>query len=343
MRLALLGDVHLFSLAVRKRRLLSKRVFAHTNLVLNRQHRFNHAVLEASVERIAAMSPDLLLLSGDVTTSSLEREFEDFKRYLAPLAEKVPAVLVPGNHDRYTFRSRRVRRIETLLDTMMPMQFPHLRRLEPAGSGLQRPASRWSLLALDAAIPNRVFSRGALGRAQLAVAVEMIRNVRSDEGLVVLCHYPCAVPRGTPRGWTHDLAEHRVLREALASCAGRVVYLHGHIHRPWYAPPEVLPSVPNGKALQPRLPFLCINAGSPCMVSPRYPAGQGFWELLLPDDPRDTVEAIHHRPQANESHTHAPAQMLQKTPPANVTHVSTVINEQSHPYTWVQTRYPASR
>jgi hypothetical protein len=26
-----------------------------------------------------------------------------------------------------------------------------------------------------------------------------------------------------------------------------------------------------------------VNAGSPCMVSTSYPAGQGFWEILLPD------------------------------------------------------------
>ncbi len=277
MKLALIGDVHLFTLRFHPKRLLSRRVMAHTNLLMNRRHQFNHGLLPELVARVQALKPDMALFSGDVSTSSLEHEFEDFLSAFGPLIDDVPCVLVPGNHDRYTFGSRRVKRIETLLHALMPETFPHLRELQPG----------WKLLALDSAIPNRVFSRGALGERQFAQAVEAIQAVGHDEALMVLCHYPCALPEGVHHGWSHDMREAGPLQAALAACKGRVVYVHGHIHKPWHAMPG-----PAGQGPA----FECINAGAPCMTSPRWPRGQGFWEIDLPADPRGALVTRHHAP-----------------------------------------------
>ncbi|MEE9404866.1 MAG: metallophosphoesterase [Algisphaera sp.] len=273
-KIALIGDVHLFDLAVHPRRLISRRAMAHANLLMNRQHRFNHGLLPHLVDRVKAIKPDLALFSGDVSTSSLEREFEDLIAVFRPLVDEVPCVLVPGNHDRYTFKSRRVKRIETLLHEVMPDAFPHVRQLAPG----------WSLLALDSAIPNRLFSRGALGADQLKKALAHIAAVPEDQALLVLCHYPCTLPPRVPHAWSHDLKEAEPLKQALMACRGRVVYLHGHIHKPWHALADA------GE----KPAFECINAGSPCMTSPAWPLGQGFWELDLPTDPRGALVASHH-------------------------------------------------
>lgn len=299
MRIAIIGDVHLFTLNVHPRRLLSRRVMAHSNLLLTRRHRFNHALLPALVEHAKSLSPDLVLFSGDVSTSSLESEFAELLELVKPLIEDtdegpgIPGVLVPGNHDRYTFKSRRVKRIETLLHRVMPDDFPHFRELRPG----------WSLLALDSAIPNRVMSRGALGAVQFRGAVERIRAVPSDEALLVLCHYPCSLPPRVPSAWSHDLKEAEALKRELAACRGRVVYVHGHIHKPWHVlpsdsrqadsggPPTIVGGTIEGKPA-----FECLNAGSPCMTSEKYPLGQGFWELELPADPRDPLISVHHVP-----------------------------------------------
>ncbi len=276
---------------------------AQSNLWLNRRHRFNHALLPMLREKVLAESPEMLLLSGDVTTSSLESEFEDFMDFARPMVGHaegeagIPGVLVPGNHDRYTYKSRRVKRIEQLLSTVMPSAFPHVRELRPG----------WRLLALDSAIPNKVFSRGALGRTQFAAAVETIEQTPKDAALLVLCHYPCTLPPRVPSAWSHDLKEDAKLRRALEACPGRVVYVHGHIHKPWHALPQVVDdadqSLPvskvrsglkfGGKA---KPVFECINAGSPCMTSVQYPLGQGFWEIDLPDDPHAPIASTHHIP-----------------------------------------------
>lgn len=283
MRLALVGDIHLYSLSIRPRQLLSKRLLGHTNLWLTRRHRFNHRVLGQVMAKVDSIEPDLALFSGDVTTTSLEDEFHDVKQYLMPLADKRDVLLVPGNHDRYTFRSLRRRRMESIMDRLMPSAFPHLRAL----------TDRWHLMALDSAIPQIVFSRGALGKAQLRGVEQSLERFTADDGLIVLCHYPVALPAGLPRSWTHDLAEGQQLRKLLEQCPATVVFMHGHVHKPWYARP-------NGHD---RLPFVCLNAGSPCLTSDEFPLGQGFWQIDLPADPAQPLELVHHvlEPQADRA------------------------------------------
>ena len=100
MRLDLIGDIHLFSLKIQPRRLVGRRILGHTNLWLNRQFRFNHTLLESLLQRVRRVEPDLVLLSGNVTTTSLEDEFHDIERFLRPMADTVPTLIVPGNHDR---------------------------------------------------------------------------------------------------------------------------------------------------------------------------------------------------------------------------------------------------
>ncbi len=276
MRIALIGDIHLYSLKLHPRRMLSKRVMGHTNLIINRYRRFNHGLLPHLTRRVLELEPEMVLLSGDVTTTSLEDEFQDVARYLKPITDAVPTVLVPGNHDRYTFGSRRDRRIERLMSPMMPEAFPHIRPLTPG----------WKLLALDAAIPNKVLSRGALGDAQYEQARELVQQATADEALLVMCHYPCALPPRFPRSWAHDLREATRLKKLLTDCPARVVHLHGHIHKPWRLTPDG----------QGRPPFECINAGSPCYTSERFPLGQGFWMLDVPDAADGELVTEHHEP-----------------------------------------------
>lgn len=278
MRIALIGDIHVYSNNVSTRQyLMSRRIVGHTNSMLTRRKKFDHQLLHPLMDRVRTIGPDIALFSGDVTTTSLEDEFDDVARFIRPLAEEVPVVLVPGNHDRYTFGSRRVRRIETMMAGIIPDAFPELRSL----------TDRWKLMSLDSAAPRVVSSSGELGREQFAAASRLIAECTPDEGLVILCHYPVVEPPLTPRHKSHDLKERLSLRGVLEACRAKVIFLHGHIHKPW----ALLPGPPSNA------PFASINAGAPCMTGDKYPAGQGFWQIDLPDDPHDAVRLTHHLPR----------------------------------------------
>ncbi len=294
MRIALIGDIHAYSLNVRARRLLSRRILAQSNLWINRRFRFNHALLAPLMDQVRAVEPDLVLCSGDITTTSLEDEFTDVMNHFRPLAEQTPVVVVPGNHDRYTFKSRRKRRMEEMLEGLMPHEFPHHRQLSP----------KWRLIALDSGIPNVLTSRGALGEAQFAALSRSLHDTPADQGVVLLCHYPAATPPGMPNSWAHNLREAAALRRMLTDCPQPILFMHGHVHQPWYwASGE---GQTNGHA--PALAYL--NAGSPCMTSNKYPMGQGFWQIDLPDDPAQQISLLHQVPQST---TYGPNRMKRVT------------------------------
>lgn len=274
MRIVLFGDIHLYRLWLTPWQLMSKRILGQSNLILNRRKRFRHDLLAGMIERAVGLNADMVLLSGDVTTTSLKREFADVKAALKPLADRVPTVLVPGNHDRYTFGAARSRVMDRVLGDWVPGGFPHTRVL----------TERWRLLALDAAVPRVYNARGRLGAVQFEAAKAYVQSLDQTQGVVVLCHYPCALPSHVHEHESHALQERDALRGVLENCRGRVVYLHGHIHRPWHHEPG------DGSGV----PFTCIDAGSPCMMSDDYPMGQGFYEIELPGDPRESLIVRHH-------------------------------------------------
>ena len=300
MRLALIGDIHVYAPAIHPRRvLMSKRLLSHANHRLSRGRRFDHDLMDPLMDRVRAIRPAAALFSGDVTTTSLEHEFEDVANHLRPLADEMRVVVVPGNHDRYTFGSRRARRVERLMRGLMPDRFPHT---EPLGDA-------WRLLALDAALPQAVMSRGRLGDMQYLRAVSTLRKLRDDQGVAVLCHYPVALPPRFPNSYIHDMREARRLGRELAACKARVVYLHGHIHKPWHLAPHPGDGLnrrgDRRRSVRRAAPFDCVNAGSPCMTGPAYPQGQGFWQIDLPDDPRPPHEVVftHHVMRGDTWHT----------------------------------------
>jgi len=281
-RIALIGDLHLFSLWPMPWHMLSKRVLGQSNLWLNRRKVFRHHRLHELIRKAIDLKPDMVLCSGDLTTTALRSEFELARAALAPLAEAAPLVAVPGNHDKYTFHAARSKRMQRMLPEWVPDTFPHTR---PINAG-------WDLLALDAAIPRVKDAVGRLGAVQLEAVGTLLKQRDPTRGLVVLCHYPCAVPPGIHEHDSHKLADAPVLRKLLEQHTrqgARVVYIHGHIHRPWYVQPATDPDAPG-----PTVPFTCINAGAPCMLDPDHPHGQGFGELVLPQDPTAALVVRRH-------------------------------------------------
>lgn len=269
MRLLIMGDLHFFRTRLTPGEWLSKRMLGQTNLLLNRRHQFNHGLFPAMLERAMAHKPDAAILTGDLTTTALGREFADVQAALAPLAARMPVFAVPGNHDRYTFASARQRLWETVCGESLgaPASFP---AMKPLGG-------RWHVLLLDSACPRIFSSRGRLGRTQLAQTKQLLDGLPAGDGVVVVCHYPLFTPEGTRISWNRDMAGRAALVEMLAASAARVLYLHGHIHQPWH-----LTVSADGT------PFDCINAGAPCQTVDKngrlWPDGQGFWIVDLPED-----------------------------------------------------------
>jgi 3',5'-cyclic AMP phosphodiesterase CpdA len=296
MRLALIGDIHFYRLRAPLLSLAGKRLLGQCNLWLRRRHAFDMRLLEPALHRLRAIEPELVLFAGDFTTTALPGEFDDVSRVLhqhvrawserdvspsgtETVDARLPALAVPGNHDRYTFTSTRRRSLEQALPGVVPASLPAVVQL----------TANWKLLLLDSAVPRLLSSRGQIDAATVEMVSRAASQTTADQGLVILCHYPLHRPPGSRANWSHELAGREALREALSHCAGKIVFLHGHVHQPW--------TVEHTHPGEPRI--LHINAGSPCQKSRDFPLGQGVCEIILPSHVTEKVRVTRHVPHAN--------------------------------------------
>lgn len=279
MRIVILGDIHVYRLWLPPWRLLNKAMLGQANLLLQRRKHLDLSLLAPVVNRATALRPDLVLLSGDFTTTSQPEEFADARAALAPLTSGARTVAVPGNHDRYTGRALRSRAMESSFAAVMPREFPHVERVAPG----------WHLLAMDSAVPRWASSRGRLGERQLSEAKGRIAALGREERLIVMTHYAIGKPPPLPPSRpSHRLEDEAALLELLRGCHASVLFVHGHIHCPWlWQRPE------------PELAHVVdLNAGAPCLTGRGFRFGQGFWQVDLADDanPRATATCVHHLP-----------------------------------------------
>lgn len=260
-RLVHLSDVHVWRYTFNPLRLLGKRAVGMAELLLGRADRFRLERLPEVVARVASLRPDHVLITGDLTTTSLPEEFAAAREALAPLlADPGRATVIPGNHDRYTPVGPAGSLFERTFGPFMGgEQFPWLRFV----------ADRTAVLGLDPCRPA-ITARGWLPRTQLEAAVRLWDSQRdSIDRLIVACHYPIGAP-GELREELHwkRLYNAREVGEWLAT-VGPHVFCCGHVHHAWaFSPPEV----PNQ---------LCLNAGAPLLVDRRGDNPPGFLEITL--------------------------------------------------------------
>ncbi len=270
-RIAHLSDVHVWKWTFNPFRLLNKRAVGMASLLTGRARRFRLERLGALVEKVESIRPDHVLITGDLTTTSLPEEFDDALAALRPLLEPPErATVVPGNHDRYTGASARDRLFDRAFGRFAAAEeFPWLRVI----------ADRTAVLGLDPTRPA-LSARGKIPAAQLAAARALWENHRDDvDRLIVACHYPIDAPKEFSEQLRSKVLEDADALARWLATLGPHVYCCGHVHESWAFSP---PSVPDQ---------LCLNPGAPLMVDPRGDNPPGFLEITL-DGPN--VAAVHH-------------------------------------------------
>src|SRR4051812_2240468 len=110
LRIAHVSDVHFWRFTFNPLRVLNKRLVGMSSLALGRARRFRLGHVPVLVERVRSIEPDHILITGDLTTTSLPAEFEAARLGLADwLGDPARVTMVPGNHDRYTPMAARTR------------------------------------------------------------------------------------------------------------------------------------------------------------------------------------------------------------------------------------------
>ncbi len=259
MRIVHISDLHFWHITLHPRELVSKRLLGMCNLVLSRARKYRMSSMPLVVERIRALEPDHVLVTGDLTSTALEEEFEAARRALEPLATGASRLtVIPGNHDRYTPEAARRRLFEAYFGDFAPARdYPWVK---PCGD-------ETLILALDPTHPNLISALGTISTSQLERAAALLER-RRPERLIVACHYPIALPVGIVETRGHGLRGIKDLQRFVSRC-GPSLYCHGHIHASWAFTPQFLPET------------LCLNPGAALKVGKRSGVSASLLEIVL--------------------------------------------------------------
>jgi 3',5'-cyclic AMP phosphodiesterase CpdA len=263
LRIVHLSDIHVWSYAFNPLRLLNKRAVGMAELVLRRARRFRLERLEAVIERVGSLAPDHVLITGDVTTTALTREFRAAREALADLlADPAQVTVIPGNHDRYTSHAMRDRLFEQWFGAFAPPgPYPWLRDLGREAVILGLDPTRSHLTATGYLAPEQL----ARARDLLAGAAPALAARR----LIVACHYPLAAPPPYRRELAHKRLINAPAVAAWLAGVGPHLYCCGHVHAAWTFTP---PGLPNQ---------LCLNPGAPLLRDRTGHRPPGFFEIVL--------------------------------------------------------------
>lgn len=177
-------------------------------------------VVEALVAFAAALRPDVVVLSGDITQRARPAQFRAAKAFVERLG--VPVLAIPGNHDI------------ALFDLWARLTKPYERFATAFGADLE-PVYRspdWLVVGVNTTRAWR-HKQGEVSSAQRARVASLLAAASPAQLRVVVVHQPAAVPHASERG---NLLRGHAEATSLWAQAGADLVLGGHIHLPYTLP-----------------------------------------------------------------------------------------------------------
>jgi 3',5'-cyclic AMP phosphodiesterase CpdA len=249
MRIAHATDIH-WMVPPRLRDATVRRTVGTANLYLmGRRTQFDVRVQASLVDHLMDLDPDLVVISGDLTSQALDTEFAAARLALQPLLDRHPTFIVPGNHDVYTPGAVRSRRIHKHFGPWLHHDGV-LHRWD--GPGV-------TLIGLD---PNRATwfdASGLVPQVQLDALAAVLANPGDLQPFVgLVLHYPIVDRRGDVYdNARHGLRNAKALLDVLEAAPVRPGFvLHGHVHHGYQVllPVRDIPSFDCGSSGQAWLP-----------------------------------------------------------------------------------------
>jgi 3',5'-cyclic AMP phosphodiesterase CpdA len=208
------------------------------------------AVVEALARLSHELSPDLIVLSGDITQRARHSQFVAARAFIDRL--QAPAHLaIPGNHDLPLFNLA-----ARFGDPYAGFKASFGQQLEPSFSSAD-------CLVLSVKTTRRYrHVDGEISDEQRRRVAEQLLRASPTQLRVVVLHQPVAVPRASEiKNVVHG---HAAAVQSWAT-AGADVLLAGHIHLPFVLPLH--------ETLGLERPMWAVNAGTALSSRVRYDAG----------------------------------------------------------------------
>jgi 3',5'-cyclic AMP phosphodiesterase CpdA len=172
---------------------------------------------EAFVEAARTVTPDLIIISGDLTQRAKVHEYEAARAYLDRLPD-VPLVVTPGNHDVPLYRI-----FERIFD---PYRNYRAYISEELDTVTRVPGA--VVVSLNSSAPRSAIVNGRLRKHQMELAARVFQEAPPDDVRIVVAHHHLA-PAPDYEGDTQLPNAKRIL-DAFSDMGVELIF-GGHLHR----------------------------------------------------------------------------------------------------------------
>ena len=217
-RIAHLSDLHFSKVSYGLSQFFSKRFIGNFNFLLRRRREFDYRMLHEILPILLKADVKTVLISGDVSCTSLKAEFLQASNFVRSLNERgIETLVIPGNHDNYTKKAFKQKTFYNFFP-QEPLAENQL-LLKPLENG-------WHFLLLDTTLPTPLFCCHGRFSEDLGERLkETLSALPANAKVVVANHFPLNHPKDL------SLKGGELLLSILKSFPQVKLYLHGHTHK----------------------------------------------------------------------------------------------------------------
>jgi 3',5'-cyclic AMP phosphodiesterase CpdA len=217
MKIAHISDIHFFASTFHLKDLFSNKWIGHFNAKFRRKNLFITKFLDQLLASLIKESTDILIISGDLTSTSDKNEFALAKEFIEKVKDAgIKVFAIPGNHDNYTKKAYKEKSFYLLLDCLPTFSdgSVHLEKIDP----------NWNLVLLDNTIFNkRLKANGLFSLEHKSKLTKILKGVKN---VIIANHFPLEDHKKS-----HSLLGSHMLKEILKEHKFPTIYLHGHTHK----------------------------------------------------------------------------------------------------------------
>lgn len=252
LRIAQLSDLHFSDITFSPSQFLSKRWLGNLNLIFTRRKAHQYEQLDQLKTLLTELKVDLVIVTGDISTTSKHLEFVLAKEFFNDLEHKnIQLLFIPGNHDLYTKNAYKNKTFYRYFPNKgLPSLFSEY-SLKKDEIEIFELAKDLCCICLDTVIPTHLFSSQGFFNEKLEKRLlHVLKQIPKTTSIILINHFPF-FSNESPR---KDLIRREALKTICEEHSNIVLFLHGHTHRQTVAD------------LRPKLPII-LDSGSTSHVN----------------------------------------------------------------------------
>ena len=230
LKIAHISDLHLYKITFSPMQFFSKRWLGNLNVYFFRKNKFKPKQLNLLLDVFKKHKIDLVIVTGDISSTSLKDEFEAGKTLFSEIEkEGIKTFFLPGNHDHYTKKAHRKQHFYDFFEnkkgkTTIEKSFS-LKKDKIEAHLIDK---NLYLINLDCSIATHLLSsRGLFSKKAEDNLKKLLSMINKEDKIILANHFPFTQREGPRR----SLKRSRILKKIIKEHPNIKIYLHGHTHR----------------------------------------------------------------------------------------------------------------